>query len=229
MEIPQVEYDTSRARKKQATFFDLPTEIRYEVYSMILLVDRVVDFDPKNYRTIAKKLQLFLVSKKFYQDASQYFYSQNMFRLFPTHGNFFSDRQMPLIRCLSPNNRAVITRLELRFGPGWTKPPRSWKVSDKLGLKDLVSLRRLDIYIEIDPSSNIFKGFRTSKGFYTDFSSELFSKTIASIPFLEEVRFAGYSFAVLEDPLLAQLVRQTKMGGKKVTFGGSWSRTLANS
>ncbi len=87
-------------------------------------------------------------------------------------------------------------------------------------MKDLTSLKRLDVYIEIDPSSTIFKGFRQSETAYTEFASALFKKTIAMLPVLEEVRFAGYSDVSLGDSLLAELIADTKQAGKTVSFGG---------
>jgi hypothetical protein len=218
---------SSILRYPKLSFFDLPTEIRHQIYSLILRVDYVIDFDPRNYRTIAPMLHVFLASKRFLEDCSSYFYSQNTLRLFPAHGRFFSDRQMPLIRCLSPDNRATIKHLELRLGPGWTRPPQSWRVNKQLGLKDLTSLKRLEVYIEIDPSSSVFKGFRTSKAFYTDFAGNLMKEVLVALPVLEEVQFDGYSGAALEDPLLARVIAETKIAGKEISFGKSWSHTLA--
>jgi hypothetical protein len=93
-------------------------------------------------------------------------------------------------------------------------------------LADLKALKRLDVHIDIDPSSSVFAGYRKSDTFYTEFSGKLLKNTIAALPSIEEVRFAGYPSATLEDPLLNRLVAEAKEAGMQVAFGGGWTHTF---
>ncbi|KAI9731555.1 MAG: hypothetical protein M1834_004675 [Cirrosporium novae-zelandiae] len=200
-------------------FFDLPSEIRNNIYKMALCVNRTIDMDPTNYRRIAPRLDLFLTCKRIHAEAYPIFYGSSTFRLFPIHGRFMGNRQLPLLARLPPHYRKVIRTLELRLGPGWSSPPKSWHVHKRLGLPDLESLKTLKVFVECDPSHSIFKGFRISKDFFTGFAGSLLEGLLAEIGSVENVQFDGYPSVERTASLMTRLLEVTKLAGRKVTWG----------
>ncbi|KAF2095431.1 hypothetical protein NA57DRAFT_20458, partial [Rhizodiscina lignyota] len=210
--------------KKRATFrfFDLPTELRLRVYELLLTLPEsyVVDLDPQNYRRLAPIfLSLFLTSHRVHEEASAVFFRTNTFRLFPTHGRFFHTKR-PLLSRLPTTHRGQLTTCELRLGPGWTKPPRGWVVNDALGLQEVKKLRRLNVFVECDPASHdVFRGFRPSETFYTDFCVGLIRDVFAAAPSIVEIEFDGYPSVHKDSPLMVALKCEAKAKGKRVTWG----------
>ena len=200
-------------------FLALPYELRLRVYELVLTYPKTIDLDPTNYRAIARNLQTFLVNRQMHDEASRAFYSCNTFRIFPIHGRFFHAK-LPLLARLPPRYRAHITKLELRLGPGWTKPPRGWVADNRLGLADMGKLRLLKIFVECDPASHpIFEGFRNGEDFYTTFSVELVRSFMAQVPPLAEIEFDAYPSVERTSPLLQGLVHEAKAWLKRVTWG----------
>ena len=200
-------------------FLDLPAELRRHILELALCVNRTIDLDPANGWRIAPRLELFQVSRKVYQEAYAIFYGSHTFRLFPTHGRFFGDRIQPLISRLPPQYRAAITSLELRLGPGWNKPPKSWTVNQRLGLKDAVSVRTLKIFAECDPSHDSFRGFRMTEPSFTDFAGSILQELIRAIPSLEVIRLDGYSFVMKNGPLISKLQQIAEAEQKRIIWG----------
>jgi len=174
----------------------------------------VIDIDFDNFRRIS----IFLVSKRFHDEAAAVLYGSNTFRLFPTAGRADSKRTKPLISRFPPHYRANLKSLELRLGPFWTKPPGCWNVNDALGLKDAIAVRVLKVFVEIDPSHPIFHGFRSGKNFYTNFSGALLRQVISTLPGLEEIRFDKYPSVSYEGQLMTRLMDEARIGKKKITI-----------
>ena len=190
-------------------FFDLPAELRHKILGSALRVDTIIDNNYRNSRRVA----VMRVSKQFHEEAAAAFYGFNTFRLFPTAGSV----SQPLIKRFSARNRARLVSLELRLGPYWGKPPRSWKVTDALGLKDATAVRVLKVFIEIDPSHSIFDGFRSSEGFYTEFSGKLLKGVIHRLPNLKEVQFDSYPSVSRDGPLMKRLLEEFTMAKKMIS------------
>ncbi|KAL2041903.1 hypothetical protein N7G274_005090 [Stereocaulon virgatum] len=203
-------------KRQPFRFFDLPVELRAKILGYLLFTDRVVDLDPNHHRLAHQCFNLFLVSRRFLDEASHLFYSGNAFRIFPTHGRFFGHKTRPLLSRLSSRYRASLVSLELRLGPGWSSPPRSWRVHDALGLEEMAAVRILKVFVECDPSHEIFRGFRIGKNFYTDFSVDLLEGIVERLPALERVEFDGWPSVMREGPLMRRLVEVAELGGKKV-------------
>ena len=192
-------------------FFNLPAELRHKILGLALRVDHTIDNNYRNTRRVA----IFRVSKQFHEEAAAAFYGVNTFRLFPTAGSV----SQPLIKRFSAHNRANMVSLELRLGPYWGRPPRSWKVTDALGLKDATGVRVLKVFIEIDPSHSIFNGFRSSEDFYTEFSGKLLMAVIKRMPNLKEIQFDGYPSVSRDGPLMKRLVEEATMAKKMISWG----------
>ena len=216
--IPSLSGEPSdpQVKRQPFRFFDLPFELRSKILGYMLITDYVVDLDPNNYRLAHRRLNLFLVSHLFHDEASRLFYSGNTFRIFPTHGRFFGHKTQPLLSRLSPRYRASLVSLELRLGPGWSSPPRSWQVHDGLGLEGMAAVRIVKVFVECDPSYDMFRGFRIGKEFYTDFSVDLLEGIIERLHALERVEFDGWPSVMREGPLMQKLVDVARRGGKNV-------------
>lgn len=198
-------------------FFDLPFELRLRVFEFALLVPKTIDLDPTNLRALGPHLRLFFVSHRMHEEAYRVFYGRNTFRVFPIHGRFFHTKA-PLLARLSPRYRATITKLELRLGPGWTKPPRCWAVDGRLGLADLGKMRTLKIFVECDPSSHpAFDGYGNGENWYTEFSVALARSLITQAPSVAEVEFDGYPGVPPSAPLVQGLLKEVKTHNKRIT------------
>ena len=209
-------------------FFALPFELRRQILGHVLVYDSVIDLDPSNHRFIGKRLQILQVSKRMHEEAYKIFYSQNIFRLFPLHKDFFNTEEILLTR-LPVRYRAVIIRLDLRLGPHWAAPPPCWTLSygqtgggrrrDRSGLEDCTSLRQLKIFVEVDPSHPIFDGWRVDEWFYTDFGGGMLKRICALAPELENIEFDGWESVKLDGPLMKALLREARLAGRRVTYG----------
>lgn len=199
-------------------FFALPYELRLQVLENILRVDRTIDID-FNASGITS---MFLVSKRFHEEAAEVFFSRNTFRLLPTHSKAAAKRAQPLVKSFPAKYRKHVTRLELRLGPFWTAPPACWRVSG-LGCKDLVKVRRLHVFVECDPSIPLYRGYRKSETFYTDFCSKILVGILKRMPALEQIHFDGYSAVSPTGPLVQRMVEATQNAGKAVSWGSGLS------
>ena len=196
-------------------FFVLPFELRSKILSYVLTYPTTIDLDPTNYSVGQRRLNLFLVSQDLNCEASEIFYSKNTFRIFPTHSRFFGHKTVPLLARLPAKCRPILTSLELRLGPGWSNPPKSWRVDSRLGLEDMVKVRTLKVFVECDPSHDIFKGFRVGRDYFTDFSARLLEGIMDRLPALITVEFDAWPSVMREGPLMRKLVQVAKAKGKK--------------
>ncbi|KAH8723780.1 hypothetical protein GQ44DRAFT_760769 [Phaeosphaeriaceae sp. PMI808] len=204
---------------KPFRFFDLPSELRLRIYELVLVFPKTLDLDPTNTRNVAPHLRLFRVSHKMHDEASRVFYGRNTFRIFPIHGRYINKKHR-LLAWLSKRYRTYITRLELRLGPGFTRPPKGWVVDSRLGLAAVTRIYRLQIFIELDPaSSEIFSGFCVGDNFYTEYCVGLLRNLLAQIPSISEVEFDAYPSVSKDTPLLLGLKAETKLNQKKIGWG----------
>ena len=200
-------------------FFDLPTELRLKILDMVLVTDQTIDLDPLNYRRIARRLDVFLTCRRMHEEACPVFYGGHTFRIFPTHDRFFGNRILPLLARLSSRSRAALLSLELRLGPGWSNPPKSWRINDRLGLEEMIAVRSVKVFVQCDPSHDVFKGFRVGKDFFTDFSGDILGDIIDRLPVLEEIEFDGWSSVSKEAPLMTRLLNEARRNRKRIAWG----------
>ena len=178
-------------RKKHFRFFALPPELRIRILEYAYRWPYVIDLDRSNHAHVAPLLRTFLVSRTFYQEAYATFFGINRFQIFPTHSQSLKRRTRPIVSVLSPQYRAALRSLEFLLGPNWNRPPPSWRVNEALGLEDMVNMRVLKVHAQIDPSLDIFKGFRIDKDFYTDFAGRLLGDVLEILPNVQEVWISG--------------------------------------
>ncbi|UNI22970.1 hypothetical protein JDV02_008812 [Purpureocillium takamizusanense] len=209
-----------RVPKKPFPFLSLPSELRVKVYQHFFAgTDPVLDLSPDNYKRIHKHLGLLRVCRLIRAEATHFFYSTRSFRLFPTYpGRYFKSKR-PLLARLKPGLRECITTLELRLGPGWNAPPRGWVVNDALGLKDCVSVRKLSVFVECDPSDGFYKGFRRSEGFYEGFSRQLLGSVIDALPHLAVIEFDGFSGVKKSGAMMHGLLDVAAQSGHLIRWG----------
>ncbi|KAK1811713.1 hypothetical protein LTR12_013930 [Friedmanniomyces endolithicus] len=200
--------------------FDLPPELRLRIYEEALHVREPLDLDPTNHRLIHPRLALFLASHRLHAEAYRVFYAQPL-RLFPTHGRFFHTK-LPLLARLPSHYRAALTTLEIRLGPGWSAPPRSQKITPNLGLADCVGLRRVRVFVELDPSERFFDGFRGSgatEETYMWFCVGLLRGVFGEVPGLEVVEVDAFPAVKRDAPLVLGLRREIKRAGLRLVWG----------
>ena len=200
-------------------FFDLPFELRVRVYELLLLVPDTIDLDAGNSRRITPRLNVFLVCKRMHEEAFRSFYGRHTFRLYPLSPRFFHTRR-PLFSRLPRRYRAAITKLELRVGPGWTKPPQCWNTAPSLGLADAINTRLLKVFVECDPSSHdVFKGFRVTEDFYTVFCCGLLRDILHQVPSVREIQFDAWTAVSKHAPLMRELLNVVKAAKKDISWG----------
>ncbi|MCJ1483726.1 hypothetical protein MMC06_003894 [Schaereria dolodes] len=201
-------------------FFDLPSELRHKILRIVLVIDETIDLDYLNYRRIAPRLALFLASKRLHEEGFPIFYGGHTFRILPKNVNATS-KAKPVLTRLPSHYRSAILSLELHLGPGWNNPPRSWVITDELGLEDATKVRSIKVFVECDPSHEVFKGFRVGKDFYTNFSGELLKGILSRLPILEEVQFGSYPSVSRGAPLMTRLVEEAQIKHKRVVWAQS--------
>ncbi|PHH82844.1 hypothetical protein CDD82_4577 [Ophiocordyceps australis] len=201
----------TQPRKKPANspfpFLSLPSELRLKIYAYYFGgTDSVLDLGPYNYKRVHKFLGLMRVCAQIHSEATHFFYSTRIFRLFPVFpGRYFKSKK-PLLARLRSTQRACLTVLELRLGPGWNAPPRGWTVNDTLGLKDCTAVHKLRVFVECDPSDNSFKGFRRAEGFYEGFCCSLLQDVIQGLPHLQTVEFDAWPSVNISGAMMGNLI-----------------------
>lgn len=200
-------------------FLDLPSELRLKVYEYHFAnTGQVLDLDTENYKRIHKVLSILRVCRQVYIEASHCWWTTHVVRLFPIYGKFFKTKK-PLLARLTPRQRACISTMELRLGPGWNRPPRGWAVNDGLGLTDCTRTRRIKIFVECDPSNDVFKGFRKSDDFYAKFSSELLDSVLERLPRCETVEFDANPSVKKSGSMMQALLQVVENHGRRFAWG----------
>ncbi|KAG7415730.1 hypothetical protein DER46DRAFT_601140 [Fusarium sp. MPI-SDFR-AT-0072] len=209
-----------RVPKTPFHFLSLPAEVRIQIYTYFFDdVDTLLDLGPQNYKRVHKKLGLMRVCRQVHDEATFAFYSTRTFRLFPTYpGKYFKSKK-PLLARLKPQQRKCVTSLELRLGPGWNAPPRGWVVNPALGLSDCVDVERLNVFVECDPSDNIFQGWRRSDGFYEGFSRNLLTDVLEALPSVHTVQFDGWTSVKKSGDMMQGLMGVVNEAGLAIEWG----------
>lgn len=212
---------SNRPKRKNPPFrfLDLPSEVRLEIYDYHFCnIGEVLDLDFDNYRRIHQKLTIFRTCRQVYEEAHHLFYSTHTIRLFPILGKFFKSKK-PLLSRMSDDQRSSMSALELRLGPGWNRPPPGWVVNDKLGLKSCINVRRLKVFIECDPSNDIFTGYRRFDGFYEKFSQDLLESVLNEMPWCKTVEFDANPSVRKNGAMMAGLLATARNLNRELAWG----------
>lgn len=228
------DFDKGSSKSKKAAqmpfpFLELPSELRIKVYGFYFAETGDIDLDPDNYKKVCKKLAILCTCRMIFAETSHFFFSSRTFRIFPTHGRYLKTKK-PLLARLAPHQRECITSLELRLGPGFNNPPRSWAVNPALGLSDCVHVRMLKVFVECDPSDGFFNGFRRADGFYEEFSSALLNNVLKELPSVERVSFDAYNGVNKSGAMMQALLEVVADQGKTIQWGPErgWTNTGDN-
>ncbi|KAG8533591.1 uncharacterized protein KY384_001331 [Bacidia gigantensis] len=206
-------------------FFELPSELRLKILSLIIESHVTIDLQPNMHRNAPDRLNLFLTSKRMHAVVAGFFFGSNTFRIFPTHGRYFGPKVAPLLARLPTKYREMMTSLELRLGPGWGNPPDWWKVhntnlrdygDDWLGLGDMKDVNRLMVFVEVDPNQDVFKTFRRSRVSFTKFSRSLLRDIMFTLPGLTHVAFDAWPSVKLDGVLMCAMMEETQRKGIEV-------------
>lgn len=218
-----------RIKQPPFRFLALPSELRIKVYEHHFVnTGHVLDLDPDNYKRIHQKLAILRTCRTMYVEASYCFYTSHPVRVFPTHPGRFFKTKKPLLARLKPGQRACINSLELRLGPGWSKPPRGWEVNPALGLSQCVSVTKLTVFIECDPGNEIFKGFRQPNGFYEAFSKTLLAGVLDEMPWVAQIEFEAWPSVKKSGALMRGLIELITSRNLKITWGAERGWTDAD-
>jgi len=199
---------------------DLPYELRLDVYKYhFLSTGHVLDLDPLNHKRIYPKLAILRVCRTLYREASHYFYSTHPVRLFPTHPGRFFKTKRPLLARLKTLQRQSLSTLELRLGPGWSKPPRGWVVNPELGLAECTHVRKVTVFLECDPGTDTFHGFRQPHEFFEGFAQSLLENVLNEMPWVAQVEFDAWSSVRKSGTLVQRLLDVVKSRHLLQTWG----------
>lgn len=72
------------------------------------------------------------------------------------------------------------------------------------------NVRTVTVFVEIDPSHDVFKGFRIGKNFFTDFAAHLLEEIIQRLPGLAQIVFDAWPSVKQEGSLMKRLVEVAK-------------------
>ncbi|KAI0006595.1 hypothetical protein F4779DRAFT_595847 [Xylariaceae sp. FL0662B] len=218
-----------RVKQKPFPFLHLPSELRLKVYEYHFAnTGHVLDLDPDNYKRIHQKLAILRTCRTVYNEASYFFYSAHPVRIFPTYPGRFFKTKKPLLARMKPGQRACLTSLELRLGPGWSKPPRGWVVNPALGLHDCVNINKVTVFVECDPGHDVFKGFRQADQFYEKFSKALLIAVLDEMPWVERVEFDAWSSVKKSGALMRGLIEAVTSRGIRIMWGSERGWTDAD-
>lgn len=86
------------------------------------------------------------------------------------------------------------------------------------------------MFVEVDPSSPVFKGFRLNRDFFTDFSGALLRDVLARLPAVDTVEFDAYPSVERSGALMTRLLKETRDADKRVAWGRQrdWGDSLAD-
>lgn len=90
-------------------------------------------------------------------------------------------------------------------------------MDDWLGLEEMDAVRTVKVFVECDPSHEIFNGFRIDKDFFTDFSGGLLKDVLERLPSVIQGDLDGWPSVKREGPLVKRLLAVARDAGVRVS------------
>ena len=91
----------------------------------------------------------------------------------------------------------------------------------RLGLEEMEAVRTVKVFVECDPSHEIFNGFRIDRDFFTGFSGSLLEHVLRRLPSVLQVELDGWPSVKREGPLVKRLLEVTRKAGVRIAeIGG---------
>ena len=190
-------------------FLKLPRELRDRVYQFALLGQHGHEQSPAT-------TSLLRLNRQCHDEASKVLYTHTPMRLFVK-----PDFNAPLSIWEVPRQyRKWVTTFDMMVGTCWTGPPKSWRVTKSLMrmMSKFEAVRRLEIFVEVDPSIPVFAQHRISETFYTDFCGRLLQNTLGAAPQLETVQINGSTLVNKGGPLVSRLRQTAKNCGRTIVL-----------
>ena len=78
------------------------------------------------------------------------------------------------------------------------------------------AVRTVKVFVECDPSHDIFNGFRIDRDFFTGFSRGLLEDVLQRLSSVVMVEFDGWPSVMREGPLVKSLVEVARNAGVRV-------------
>ena len=76
------------------------------------------------------------------------------------------------------------------------------------------------VFVECDPSHEIFNGFRIDRDFFTRFSGDLLEDVLGRLPSVAHVELDGWPSVKREGPLVKRLLEVARLAGVSVSEVG---------
>lgn len=85
-----------------------------------------------------------------------------------------------------------------------------------LGLEEMEAVRTVRVFVECDPSHEVFDGFRIDREFFTGFSGGLLEGVLGRLPAVGRVELDGWPSVKREGPLVKRLLEVARNAGVRV-------------
>ena len=90
----------------------------------------------------------------------------------------------------------------------------------RLGLEEMERVRTVKVFVECDPSHEVFNGFRIDRDFFTGFSGALLEGVLGRLPSVAQVELDGWPSVQREGSLVKRLLEVARLAGVKVSEVG---------
>lgn len=117
----------------------------------------------------------------------------------------------------SPAPKSFDTRVAA--GAGLSKPPRGWVVNPELGLAECTHVRKVTVFLECDPGTDTFHGFRQPHEFFEGFAQSLLENVLNEMPWVAQVEFDAWSSVRKSGTLVQRLLDVVKSRHLLQTWG----------
>ena len=93
-------------------------------------------------------------------------------------------------------------------------------MDSRLGLEEMENVRTVKVFVECDPSHEIFNGFRIDRDFFTGFSGGILGDVLGRLPSVRQVELDGWPSVKREGPLVRRLLEVARDAGVRVSEVG---------